>query len=93
MFEQDAQQSLQTPGSREDAAAVKRWLVIAMGLALGESLSSVMLAFAIANWLAWPSPRSSSLRIEVSPLNAAAMNLALRSLFCHIDASRLPSVA
>jgi uncharacterized oligopeptide transporter (OPT) family protein len=55
MFEQDAQQSLQTPGSREDAAAVKRWPVIAMGLALGESLSSVMLAFAIANFAKdWP---------------------------------------
>ena len=51
------------------------------------------MALAMANWLACPSPRSSSRRTEVSPESAAAMKRALRSLFCHICASIEPSVA
>ncbi len=55
-------------------------------------LSPEAIALAIANWLACP-PSSSRRRMVRSPDNAASMNRALRSLFCHIVASIEPSVA
>lgn len=57
MYEQEVEDSLRTFGSREDQSAVNRWLVIALGVALGETLSTLMLAVALFTMgRDWPGP-------------------------------------
>jgi hypothetical protein len=93
MFEQDAQQSLQTPGSREDAAAIKRWLVVAMGLALGETLSSVMLAFAIANFARnWPGAAQIGVGVVWYALSTAMAVMFFRRLKRDLGRDHEPAV-